>query len=296
MRRKHSALEYTLRILSAVIEHPANRDHPVRACVRAIGWQLYKRSVRRPRDIDYYGLRLRCYPDSNSASAIMYFGPRFDYNEMIFTQRYLRQGDGYLDVGANVGAYTIFAAALIGDTGLIHAFEPSPIAALRLRENIGLNGLSFVVVHEAAVCQHAGTVQFLTDFDVSNAVSSGTSGDGSTIGVRAVRLDDVLGKASLAMGKLDVEGSEVSALLGAEAHLRAANPPVWQVEVIDGQLRKQGTSRRELQGLFEDHGFRFARFDAGRARLDFTSLDDVATRNVLAISRERRGEVVERIR
>src|SRR4029079_6403356 len=125
--------------------HPANRGRRVRAVSLFVGWQFYKRLLRRPIDVtERGGLRFKCYPDSQDAGRMIYFNRLPDPAEMTFIKRYLRPGDAFIDAGANVGIYTLFAAQLVGPSGSVIAFEPDPGAADRLRENVDRNGQTWV--------------------------------------------------------------------------------------------------------------------------------------------------------
>src|SRR5436190_1444918 len=115
----------TPRILFDLIRHhPANRSHVTRALARAIGWQLYKRTLRVPFETTVYGaLKFRCYPDSEEPGRLFYYGGLPDYDEMLFMMRYLRPGDSVIDAGAHHGLYTLLAAALVRKTGHVDAIE-----------------------------------------------------------------------------------------------------------------------------------------------------------------------------
>jgi FkbM family methyltransferase len=302
MKRERSTLYYAVSIPRQVWNHPANRHRRGRALARAIGWQLYKRIAKRPLDIRVYsGMKIRCYPDSGSASNVLYFTPYYEYHEMQFLQRYLRPGDGFIDGGANIGTYSLLAAGIVGTAGRVVAFEPTARAALSCRENLTLNGLDWVELHEAALAERSGVVSFLTGRDVSNRILLAEEAAADGIQVRCVSLDSILSPEALfAMAKLDVEGAEVAALRGAEQHLRQANPPVWQVEIWDHLLRDMGTSTGELLSLLSDHGYGIASYDADSNRLDFSARSSVQGvgegENLLAISGSRRGEVADRLR
>ena len=295
---KHSSLQYARNITRAVVRHPANQPHRVRALGRALGWQLYKRIVRRPLEIDYAGYRLRCYPDSNSASNIFYFGHLYDWHEMRFLRRYLRAGDGFVDVGANIGTYALLAASIVGPGGSVEAFEPSPVAAGRLRETLASNQLSNVVLHEAAIGDANGTTEFSIGWDVTDSVFVPTDRYQQMrprIQVELARLDDVLGDRSYAAGKLDVEGLELAALRGAAAHLEARNPPVWQIEVLANQLGKFGASVTDMFSLLREHGYDVFTFDSESNQLIRDAHAVAQASNVLAIAESHLDEVVSRI-
>lgn len=274
-------------ILRQTWDHPSNADRRVRAVVGAMAWQIDKRTRRRPRDVAFFGCTLRCQPDSQSASNVIYFTERFDPDEMAFIEAYLRPGDGFLDVGANIGTYSLLARSLVGATGRVDGFEPHPVAARRFRENVELNGFDNVEIHETAVGATAGVIEFLDGADVSNRARSDVDGPRPVVEVPVVRLDDVLGSRRYAMGKIDVEGYEAAAFAGAVEHLGAANPPVWQIEVLDHQLRKFGSSGAAVRAHLEHAGYRLGRIvpasGASPVGLEWNVDSDTPAVNVVAV-------------
>jgi FkbM family methyltransferase len=282
-------------IASRVVHHPANRHRPRRALARAMWWQARKRVWPRPVDVDFEGFTLRCHPDSQSASNVWYFTPRFDPVEMTFLDRYLRPGDHVLDIGANIGTYTLFAAARVAPGGRITAFEPEPRNAGRLRENVAINHLEGRVdVHAVAVADRPGTVAFLADRDVSNGLAASDDPRGETIEVPAVRLDDVVeAHPGLAVAKLDVEGAEGLALDGARNLLAAGRPAVWITEVIATQLRWFGTTTDDLVEQFAAHGYEPCSIDPVDGGLRWRA--PVVKGNVFFVARSAAAEVEARL-
>jgi FkbM family methyltransferase len=270
MRRKHTQWHYARRILRAVWDHPANRGAKSRAVLRAGLWQLYKHIARRPLTVRAFGsTRLRCYPDSTYASNRFYFSEWVDFTEMRFISRYLRPGDGFIDGGANIGMYTLLAASLVGATGRVETFEPFPLSVERLRENVSFNRLDNVTIHPVAISDTAGTSSFLADVDVSNRIAPILEAGQETIDVATDTLDDVLDQTrSYSMAKLDVEGAELLALRGAQGLLASGNPPVWQLELNERLLERQGGSRAELILMLRDYGFDCIAYDVESARLE----------------------------
>ena len=121
--------------------------------------------------------------------------------------------DGFIDGGANIGTYSLLASGIVGPGGLIVAFEPVPKLARRFRENIALNGIDWVELHEAALADRSGLVSFVSDRDVSNRIVPEGSGERNKIHVPSTSLDECLPPdARFAMAKFDLEGAEVAAL------------------------------------------------------------------------------------
>lgn len=295
MQRKHSRRHYARKIAREVVEHPANRRHRLRALGRAVRWQVLKHVGDGVRDVPYEGFVLRCYPDSASASNVWYFTARYDWDEMALLERLLRPGDAFLDLGANIGTYTLLAASLVDDRSRLVAVEPLPRAATRLRENLTRNGLDEVVVHEVAVDDHAGTIGFL-DFDVSSVADHDTDRRGrAAFPVAAARIDELVDLEGIGAAKLDVEGLELRALRGAEGLLARRDPPVWIVELMDWQLAKHGAGADELVAFMADHGFAPHAYDADEARLDPDPAAWTGRDNVVFVARDRHDEVVSRL-
>jgi len=291
------AIAQVARTFRFIWRHPANRHRRLRAVGTAIGWQLYKRATGRSVDLKIAdSLRLRCYPDSTSASLVLYCAGRPDYHEMAFMSRYLRPGDGFIDVGANVGVYTLYAAAFVGRQAVIDSFEPAPNSAHRLRENLALNGLCNVTVHEMAVGSANDDVRLSVDKDdTCNQIrTDAVVASGRMVEVPCVRLDDWVQHRCYAMGKMDIEGAEPLALIGGELMLQRANPPVWLLE-MNGRLHEYGFTEEWLKGWLSDRGYDVALYDADTETLSRPDRPWETGGNVLAIARRQWEAVVDRI-
>ncbi len=258
-------------------------------------WQLRKRFTTEPKDIPYYGWRLRCHTNSNSAANVIYFTERYDPTEMSLMAAYLRPGDGFIDVGANIGSYSLLATSLVSPRGHIDAFEPDPVAAARLRENLELNGITNVSVWEAAVSDESGQAEFVQGWDVSNRLQTAADRGQPTCIVNTTRLDEALESRSYSMGKLDVEGFELAALRGAVGRLESADPPVWIIELIDHQLSKAGATRKEVELLLAEHGFRVGYYDAQSRCLRYLPSTREGPTNICAIHHSAALMVTERL-
>ena len=139
-----------------------------------------------------------------------------EFADMSLVLHALRPEDRFVDVGANVGSYTILASGVCGASTL--AFEPDPETAFFLRRNIEINGLSGKAsVYEMALGGETGEVDFTVGQDTTNQVAA--AGGPRTRRVRIGRLDDVAPAPGASVLKIDVEGYEEQVLAGAEATL-----------------------------------------------------------------------------
>jgi FkbM family methyltransferase len=144
---------------------------------------------------------------------------------MAFVLHALRSNDMFVDVGANIGRYTVLASGVCGARTM--AFEPDPGAAEHLRRNIEVNALDGLVeVHEVALGSAPGETAFTVGRDTVNRVA--VLGEALTRTVPMRRLDDIPGARQATLIKLDVEGYEAEVLAGARDVL--ASPTVIAVE------------------------------------------------------------------
>lgn len=286
-------------VVKYIWTHPGNRRRRLRALVDSVGWQLEKRLTGHTRDIRVFGdLRLRCYPDSCGAGIMIYANGWYDYDDMHFVQEYLRPGDAVLDVGANIGVYTLLAATAVGERGKVVAFEPAHEAYFRLKENVELNRLDQVEVHCAAVGETRGMVSFHQNQDLVNriALPSELAAQPDALEyVPCVTMDEELAGERFDLGKIDIEGAEIMAFRGARHMLERANPPVWLVELKDNLLSRYGGTAQELAGLLRTFGFELGSYDADRRLLSFPSEPWQGQENVLAIHRTALDRVRSRL-
>ena len=283
--------------LRYIWKHPANRQRRFASLARALHWQLHKRFRGGSWEVELPGgMRVRCYADSQSATLLLYCNGLYDYHEMRFVCDYLRPGDRFLDIGANVGIYTLLAASVVGETGAIDAFEPVPSTLGRLRENLRLNSVETVRIHEAAVGAEAGTVEFEIANDAMNHMvqPSQARPNAAAATVECVVLDDYLDGNSYSLGKIDIEGAEPLAMQGARRMLEAANPPVWLVE-INGLLRRFGFDEDGFERYLSDLGFDLAWYDSDRRELTFGPRQWREHDNLLAVARTARDDVEARV-
>lgn len=199
-------------IASVIAEHPLTRDRQLATWLRFGAWVVRSRLSRELTVPWIEGQRLVVRRGMTGATGNLYLGLH-EFMSMALTLHFLRENDLFFDIGANVGSYTVLAS------GVCHArtwaFEPDPDAARDLARNIEVNGLGDrVVLHQVAVGPKDGEVSFTQGEGTMNRVVPGAA---QTVAQRA--LDSLVGTQAPAMIKLDVEGYEEEALLGARRTL-----------------------------------------------------------------------------
>jgi len=264
-----------------VVTHEATHHHPLGTPARFVAWQLGKRLWHHPITVTAFGdMQLRCYPTRHASNDVVYYGWP-DWAEMHLLARLLRPGDGFLDVGANVGSYTLLAWSRVRPGGRVLAFEPDPQTAKILRENASLNGLRETAVVEAAVGAVDGQVRFRTGRDTLGRVATnGTAGRR----VRLARLDSVVTEPGrFVAGKMDIEGYELAALEGAEQLLAAHAPPCWLLE-MNRESDAFGVPRAAIEAHLARFGYDLYAVHGDGDRLARLPLGGPYPANVLAVA------------
>ena len=205
------------------------------------------------------GTRLVLHFD-NDLSHSLFAGACYEPNEFAVLDRVLKPGMVFLDGGANEGVYTVFASARVGPTGRVIAVEPSPRELRRLEANIKINRAANVIIADVALGERPRSVKLtLAEQQHSRQNTLGTliyEGVNSieVRCVRAVTIDDLIlahALSRLDIVKLDLEGAEFRALIGARNTLRDMRP-LLLIEVSDAALVRQGGSRAALCNLLEN--------------------------------------------
>lgn len=191
--------------------------------------------------------------------------------------RVLRPGDVCVDVGAHVGYYTTLASKLVGELGHVYAFEPSARNLRLLRASLSRSARQNVTLYEFAAGAGEGTARLYEAPRTNTGASSmsdkaldepavGARGDYEPIDVLVRRIDDVVPAHAferVRLVKVDVEGYEREALLGAEGVLSTGAPTAVIVEV-NPQWASESPSLF-LEEFCHRHGF-----SAWRVQNDYT--------------------------
>jgi FkbM family methyltransferase len=142
---------------------------------------------------------------------------------------YLEPGWVVLDIGANIGYYTLLAASRVGPTGKIISFEPSADNCTLLQMSVQENGFGNVVLHTKAVADINGVVGYEGGrFDDSNGGINRDNPTACSTQVHAVALDTFLGsEPRIDLIKMDIEGAEGFALKGMAKLLEHHHPVLF---------------------------------------------------------------------
>lgn len=179
--------------------------------------------IRRPVRIRLEGFSMYVRLDDWAVGARIAVRRRYEPHVTRVFARLLRPGAVVVDVGANVGWYTLLAAARVGPSGQVYAFEPGAESCRLLEQSAAWNAFGHVRVFECAVSDVEGVVGF--GLDDSNGRISHERVRESPLQVRSETLDRALaGERRVDVIKVDVEGAEARVLRGARALLERDRP------------------------------------------------------------------------
>ena len=197
-------------------------------------------------------------------------------------KKVVKEGDIVLDLGANIGFFTLLAARLVGKKGKVYAFEPEPVNYSLLIKNIEINGYDNVVPMQKAVSNAAGMVRlFLNNEDTGAHTIRQCDDNKEFVEVESVTLDEFFRdkKHPIDVIKMDIEGAEVEAFLGMERIIRENENLKIFVEFYPTAIREIGDSPEEfVHKLLEDYRFSIlaiADYAENKMYLRINSIDEL---------------------
>ena len=227
--------------------------------------------VRRPILFqDQYELQYLLYPDHSPA---VYFrnNGNYEVRETRLCLNFVSSGMTVIDVGANIGLYTLLFAKLVTETGQVHTFEAESLNFKRLAQNVALNDHSHVKIHHKAVYSSKQTIElnvYPEKFTAWHTIGNPKLPDPNSgefvqcirkDKVEAIRLDDYCAESGISnidMLKIDVEGAELDVLIGCEQLLKSGKIRSILFEVSLPQLKGMGRSAREIFDFLINSGFK----------------------------------------
>jgi len=184
--------------------------------------------------------------------------------ETAWVKRTVRSGSVVLDIGANIGYYTLLFSKLVGVRGKVIAFEPDQQNADILRKNLLLNNLSAQVMQKA-VTDHSGSLKLYLSADNKGDHRICPAEDRQARTVPCVAIDDVIKGDRVDFVKMDIQGAEVLALRGMKKLIKRSKNIVIMMEVWPYGLTRNQTGVEEMISILNeckcaiyvlDHGLR----------------------------------------
>ncbi len=238
--------------LRGVAEHPMHKNQRFKSVLHFCTAQVAARFVPGDICVSFPNQTFLLVPPRMKGAAHFIFPRLPEFDTMAFVMHFLRPGDLFVDVGANIGAYTVLASGVAGAKSI--SFEPSPSSFQSLKRSVFLNNLSGKVdLHQAALARVEGPIRVTQGLGTENHVSTGNGP--STVEVPATTLDKVLGERKPILIKIDVEGFESEVLGGAEQTLMSTSLQGLIIE-RSGAGNQYGFDESALHAGLRAKGFR----------------------------------------
>jgi len=171
----------------------------------------------------------------------------------------LKEGMNVIDVGANIGYFTLLSSKLIGINGKVWAVEPEPHNLQCLLDNVALNDLTNIIVIEKAASDINGKSTFYVSREEcgEHSLLTGRPSIKDTIEVETMKLDDIIDEQRVDLLKTDTEGNEMSVLMGAQSLLNNNAGIKVIAEVYLPGIKAAGHTPNTYWALLESFGFKF---------------------------------------
>lgn len=221
---------------------------------RTLPKRIISRLFPRPILLNLNGVKMFIRLDDWAVGARIAINRVYEKHVTEEIRRFFRPGAVLVDVGANIGYYTLLAAPHLGAAGKIIAFEPSLDSCALLKMSLEKNGFKNVTIHAKAVADIQGIVGF--NPDDSNGLINKENPNICAYQVEAVTLDDVLnGEERIDLIKMDVEGAEGLVLKGMEKLIQTHHPLIFTEFRPPALESRSGMNANEFLDRFRNAGY-----------------------------------------
>ncbi|MEM1223213.1 MAG: FkbM family methyltransferase [Verrucomicrobiota bacterium] len=247
------------KVLKFIANHPLNRDQKIKSIIRFVKWQIGSRLIQGSVVVDWInGSKFLVRRGETGLTGNIYTGLH-EFTDMSYLLHVLRSEDLFVDIGANVGSYSILACSAVGAEGI--AFEPVPSTFDKLIDNMRVNRIEGRVecINEG-VGATRGELKFTSGKDTMNHALAEGEHCGEAIAVKVCTLDDKLTNRSPGIIKIDVEGFETPVLDGAASILQSKNLHSVIME-LNGSGEHYGFDENEILKRMGEYGFETYSYD-----------------------------------
>lgn len=183
---------------------------------------------------------------------------KHELTEIELLKQIIKNGDTVLDLGANIGVYTLIFAKLVGKSGHVFAFEPDPTNFEILKKNILVNKHENVILENKAVSNKEGNLKLYLSTE-NNGMHRiyPSKWCKESIDINSIKIDNYFNKnQKIDFIKLDIEGAEYDALLGMESIIQNNENIVIFIEFVPTSLEEHGTNPEKVIDFFINHKFK----------------------------------------
>jgi FkbM family methyltransferase len=267
-----------LTILRYIIAHPLGRRHKFKSVSRFISWQLSHYLNPGEKTVSFFnGAKMIVRKNDTGVTGNIYVGIQ-DFYELSFALHFLEHKDIFVDVGANVGFYSIILSKSKDIKSI--AFEPIPSTYLKIEKNIQINLLSNkVFAKNIAIGSSIGQLRMSSDLDTVNHVKSSSKESVHDIFVEVCDLDTIFSNGEFpSLVKIDVEGFETEVIGGMKNVLLSDSLKAIIIE-LNGSGGRYGYDESLIHKTLLEYSFKPFHYDPFERKL--TELNSYGSNNTL---------------
>lgn len=214
---------------------------------------FYNRKDRPTVVAEVLGFEMELEPAECVDGALLFYPQLYDRCEISILRNALEEGDVFLDVGANIGIYSLVASKLVGNKGRVISIEADPYSAAKLRGNVDINRISNIKIQQVGVSDRNETLSLHQQM-TGNRGGSTFVGSGDGVKVECLPLRAILDMEKLSQAaalKIDIEGFEEKVL---RTFFREADRALYP-RLIIAECNPEYISDDGLAGLLIEFGY-----------------------------------------
>jgi FkbM family methyltransferase len=204
-------------------------------------------------------------------------GSSFEPLETEIVKKEIKNGNVVVDIGANIGYYTLIFANLVGKEGKVFAFEPSPDNFALLQKNIEINNYQNVKLEQIAVSNKSGkTKLYLTVNPGDNRIYD-LHDNSNSLEVVTIRMDDYFSSydGKIDFIKMDIQGAEWAAIQGMPLLLKKNKNIKILTEFCPPLIKGFKIEPAEFLKLLLKHNFKIYNINTRKMKMEPTNIDEL---------------------
>ena len=219
----------------------------------------------RPRVVEVNGVKIFLHPQEEFVSESLLRDNAYEAFETKILCEEIKPGHVVLDIGANIGYYTLLAAKLVGEQGRVFAFEPEHQNFALMNKSVKANGFHNVTLVRKAVYNATGPqTLYINQWNRGdNRIFESSDDDWPSVTIDATRLDDYFAnyQGSIDFIKMDIQGAEITAIEGMSSLLNKHKRVKLFTEFEPITLKAFGFEPADYLELLQQHGFTMYHLD-----------------------------------
>jgi FkbM family methyltransferase len=189
----------------------------------------------------------------------------------------IKKDDTVIDIGSNIGYYTLKFSKWVGETGNVYAFEPEPSNFDLLQKNISINNCQNVTLVQKAVSDKNDSVKMhlIDEHPAGHRIAN--ENDENTISVEQITLDDYFSQKheTIDFIKMDVEGSEPGVIKGMQHLLQKSQNLKIMIEFAPHLIANYGITPKEFLDLIKSCGFKIYFLDKKKKKMTLIEINEL---------------------